>query len=154
MRRIGCRRQAPMLKAAALVVCLLTNFSWTVSAIAEGSSQPYGRGGPIGVSQIVAQYNRTGELFRIEGYCRSSCTMLLAIRNACVDPSGTLAFHANVRSPQEPVSAERNKRMLSHYNARLRAFLVANHYLDSYNFHEVSGSDIIRKFGYRRCPNK
>ena len=28
---------------------------------------------------VVAQYNASGELFRIEGHCQSSCTLFLAI---------------------------------------------------------------------------
>ncbi|MCO5086349.1 MAG: hypothetical protein M9883_05785, partial [Methylobacteriaceae bacterium] len=61
---------------------------------AEGSSLPYGGGGPIGVGSIIQKYNKSGERFRIEGSCQSSCTMLLAIRNVCVEPSATLLFHA------------------------------------------------------------
>src|ERR1700686_498075 len=75
-------------------------------ARADGSSQTYGRGG-VRVPQmdsIVAQYNHTGELFRIEGECRSSCTELLAIRKLCIDPSATLEFHAALQSPTQTVS--------------------------------------------------
>lgn len=153
MREIVCCKAASLLMVAALASCISGLF-WSPSAHAEGSSLPYGRGGPIGVDRIIAQYNQTGELFRIEGYCRSSCTMLLPIRNVCVDPDATLAFHAAIYSEREPVSAEKNKRMLSHYNARLRSFLIANRYLDSWEFHPISGNDIIHKFGYRQCPKK
>ena len=123
-------------------------------ALADGSSLPYGGGGPIGVGAIVAKYNASGERFRIEGRCQSSCTMLLAIRNVCVDPGATLLFHAALfpnEAGQKPPPA-RQARMLASYNARLRGYLVKNHYVDSFEFHAISGRDIIQKFGYRACP--
>jgi hypothetical protein len=128
-------------------VCLLMGCAvsaWNSSAYADGSSLPYSGGGPLApVEQVIAQYNQTGEKFRIEGQCRSSCTMLLAIRNVCVDPNATLLFHA------APTVGATN-RMASAYNARLRNFLRTNRYLDTIEFHPISGSDII-KFGYRSC---
>ena len=152
MHTIGYRRAPSLLIVMAFLACV-SSFSWSPLARAEGSSRPYSMGGPINAPKIVAQYNRSGEPFRIEGYCRSSCTMLLAIRKACVDPNATLAFHAAIFSPNETPTAANNNRMLNHYNGRLRSFLMANHYLDSWTFHEISGSDIIHKFGYRQCPN-
>jgi hypothetical protein len=74
------------------------------SALADGSSRPYGGGGRINPDAIIAQYNKSGERFRIEGSCQSSCTMLLAIRNVCVDPSARLLFHAAL-FPNEALSA-------------------------------------------------
>src|SRR5882724_11715798 len=77
-----------------LLGCLAT-VAWTPSALADGSSTPYGGGGPMAkFDAIIGQYNASGELFRIEGHCQSSCTMFLAIRNVCVDPNASLLFHA------------------------------------------------------------
>jgi hypothetical protein len=103
---------------------------------------------------IISQYNQSGELFRIEGHCQSSCTMFLAIRNVCVDPDATLLFHAALtpRTMHQPPDPEKNQFMLSHYNAKLRNFVLANHYMDSFEFHAISGRDIIQRFGYRQCP--
>ncbi len=42
--------------------------------------------------------------------------------------------------------------MLATYNAKLRNFLIANHYMDTPAFHAISGRDIVHKFGYRACP--
>ena len=42
--------------------------------------------------------------------------------------------------------------MLASYNAKLRNYLVSNGYVDTFNFHAISGRDIISKFGYRPCP--
>ena len=43
--------------------------------------------------------------------------------------------------------------MLNSYNSRLRNYLVKNHYVDTFDFHDISGSDIIRKFGYPACKS-
>jgi hypothetical protein len=152
MKKIGWRKSPSLLLVAALTSCI-SSYSFGSSAHAEGTSSPYSNGGPIGAPGIVAKYNKTGEAFRIEGYCRSSCTMLLAIKNVCVDANATLAFHAAIFNEKETPSAEKNNQMLSFYNGRLRNFLVANRYLDSWTFHNISGSEIIHKFGYRQCSN-
>jgi hypothetical protein len=41
--------------------------------------------------------------------------------------------------------------MLNAYNAKLRAYVVANHFMETTTFHTISGRDIISKFGYREC---
>ena len=98
----------------------------------------------------------SGELLRTEGHCQSSCTMFLAIRNVCVDPNANLLFHAALSRHERDHAPypERNAHMASHYNSSLRAFVLANHYMDSFTFHPISGRDIIRKFGYRQCSRK
>ena len=133
---------------------LVASLLWAPAALAAGSSAPYGGGGPMAkFDAIIAQYNASGEPFRIEGHCQSSCTMFLAIRKVCVDPNATLLFHAALSAHEKDHAPypERNAHMASHYNASLRRFVLANHYMDSFAFHAVSGQDIIRKFGYRRC---
>ena len=81
---------------------------------------------------------------------------VLAIRNVCVDPNATLLFHAALLANEQAKKPDpaRQSRMLNSYNAKLRSFLVANHYVDTFEFHAISGRDIIQKFGYRQCPNK
>jgi hypothetical protein len=147
---------ASHLGCLSLLGCIVT-VAWTSSAFAAGSSVPYGGGGPMAkFDAIIGQYNASGELFRIEGHCQSSCTMFLAIRNVCVDPNANLLFHASL-SPRERDHApypEKNAHMASHYNSSLRAFVLAHHYMDSFTFHPISGRDIIRKFGYRQCSGK
>ena len=152
MRKSDARAMAVwFFKVASLLACIATAAS---SARAEGSSLPYGNGGANGWQTAIAQYNSTGELFRIEGTCRSSCTFLLAIKNVCVDPNATLYFHAAILRPDQPVDPAKNSKRANHYNSRLRAFVLANHYMDSWEFHTISGQDIIHKFGYRQCPAK
>ena len=123
------------------------------AAHADGSSLPYGGGGRIDVRSIVQKYNASGERFRIEGSCQSSCTMLLAIRNVCVDPGATLLFHAAL-FPGEQGRApppQRQAAMLASYNAKLRNYLVAGGHVERFEFHAISGRDMIARFGYRAC---
>jgi hypothetical protein len=44
--------------------------------------------------------------------------------------------------------------MLGAYNASLRDYVTANHFMDTLAFHSISGRDINRKFGYRECSRK
>jgi len=101
---------------------------------------------------VVAQYNASGELFRIQGHCQSSCTLFLAIRNVCVEPSAMLLFHS-AHDRQRNVSPALTQHMLAAYNAPLREYVTANHFMDTLAFHAISGRDMIRKFGYRACPH-
>lgn len=125
-------------------------------ARAGGSSLPYGGGGVINAPAIVAKYNASGEPFRIEGSCRSSCTMLLAIKNVCVEPSASLLFHAALLPSQKGQQPNPKKQamMLNSYNGKLRTYLLSNGYVSSFEFHTISGRDIIQKFGYRACDPK
>ncbi len=156
MSRSSIAKAASRLKRLSLLSCL-TTLACTSAALANGSSVPYGGGGPMArFDAIIGQYNASGELFRIEGHCQSSCTMFLAIRNVCVDANANLLFHASLsaRERDHAPYPEKNAHMASHYNSSLRAFVLANHYMNSFTFHAISGRDIIRKFGYRQCPGK
>jgi len=101
----------------------------------------------------ISEFNQSGKLVRLEGSCASACTMFLSVRNACVDPNATFLFHAG-RDRNRMLSASATEHMLRTYHASLRNFLIANHYMDTFEFHAISGSDMIRKFGYRACPSK
>jgi hypothetical protein len=127
-------------------------FLLVASSAMAGTSAGYGMGGQFSrFDPVVAEANRSGELFRIEGHCQSACTLFLGIRNVCVDRNAELLFHAG-HDRGRNVSAKWTNHMLSAYNARLRSYLVSNHYVDTLAFHTISGSDIIKKFGYRECP--
>jgi hypothetical protein len=119
-----------------------------------GSSAGYGNGGSFArFDPVVDQHNRTGESFRIEGHCQSSCTLFLGIKNVCIDPGANLLFHAG-HDRNRNITASATQHLLNAYNARLRAYLVANHYMDTLEFHGISGRDLIQKFGYRECRAK
>jgi hypothetical protein len=125
----------------------------STSAMA-GTSAGFEMGGRYArFDPVVSQYNQSGELFRIEGHCQSSCTLFLAIRNVCIGRSATLLFHA-AHDRSRNVSPSLTSHMLDAYNARLRAYVTANHYMDTLAFHSISGRDMIQKFRYRECPRK
>jgi hypothetical protein len=135
------------MKVLAAIIFLLASDA----AMAAGSSVGYGMGGFEGFDAKVTEYNRSGELFRIQGHCQSACTKFLGIRNVCVERSAKLLFHAS-HDRQRNISRYWTDHTLSHYNATLRHHLVANHYVDTLEFHTIPGSEIIDKFGYRECP--
>jgi hypothetical protein len=130
----------------ALVFALLTS-----SALA-GTSNGYGMGGKFSrFDPVVAEHNRTGELFHIEGHCQSACTVFLGIKNVCVQPSARLLFHAG-HDRQRNISTKWTNHMLAAYKPALRQYLVSNHYMDTLAFHTISGRELIDKFGYKACP--
>jgi hypothetical protein len=135
---------------SALVAMLLLFATPAIS----GTNAGYEMGGRYArFDPVVSQHNQSGELFRIEGHCQSSCTLFLGIRNVCVDRNATLLFHA-AHDRSRNVSPSLTSHMLGAYNARLRHYVAANHYMDTLEFHSISGSDMIKKFGYRECPKK
>lgn len=124
------------------------------AALADGSSKGHGEGGRFAVYYpIVAKYNASGELFRIEGVCRSACTLFLGIRNLCVDRSAQLAFHAGPdgKSHKTGPDTSSSRAMLAAYKPKLRRYLLDGHYMDTSKFHELSGATLIDRFGYRVC---
>jgi hypothetical protein len=141
-----------MAPARATITAMLLLFP--TSAMAAGTTTGFEMGGRYArFDPVVSQYNQSGELFRIDGHCQSSCTLFLAIRNVCVSRSATLLFHAS-HDRSGNVSPSNTLHMLNAYNPKLREYVIANHYMDTLAFHAVSGRDMIRKFGYRECPGK
>jgi hypothetical protein len=128
------------------------------AAYADGSvsSLRMGYGAPDAYAfgqflNVVQQYNASGERFRIDGHCQSACTMFLSIRNVCVTPGATLLFHAGGNMRKGIVNPSSTQQMLSTYNAALRQYVTDNHFMDTFAFHSISGSEIIRRFGYPAC---
>jgi hypothetical protein len=101
---------------------------------------------------IVRRYNASGEAFRIEGTCKSACTLFLGIRNVCVERNATLMFHAghdiaeNVTGPNTRAS----RAALFWYN-EAPSSLSPRRPPPGYG---CAGSTIIDRFGYRECPPK
>jgi hypothetical protein len=102
---------------------------------------------------VVSQYNQSGELFRIDGHCQSSCTLFLAIRNVCISRGATLLLRA-AHDRSGSASLANAEHMLAAYNPQPREYLVSHHYMDTLAFHAISGSEMIHKFGYRECPQR
>jgi hypothetical protein len=148
------------------LTCILSGFAFLCAtgalevtpARADGSVSALGMGmgarpGEMGrFDAVVAQYNASGERFRIDGHCQSACTIFLSIRNVCIAPGASLLFHSGGDMKNNKVSAASTQHMLSAYNAALRQYVSANHYMDTFTFHTISGSEIISRFGYPACP--
>jgi hypothetical protein len=100
---------------------------------------------------VIQQYNASGERFRIDGHCQSACTMFLSIRNVCIAPGATLLFHAGGSMRKGTINPSTTQKMLSTYNAALRRYVTENHFMDTLAFHPISGSEIIKRFGYPAC---
>ncbi len=136
---------------AAALLLLSTAAMFSTSAMA-GTSAGYGMGGQFSrFDPVVSQYNQSGELFRIQGHCQSACTLFLSIRNVCIDRNARLLFHAGHDRGRNITNYGTNH-MLGAYNAALRDYVTANHYMDTLEFHAIAGRDMIRKFGYKECP--
>ena len=114
---------------------------------------PYRKGGIITTFKaVVDHYNATGERFRINGECKSACTMFLGIRNVCVEPSARLYFHAgHAVGDRQHMLAGPTTAMMSQYNDALQSFVSGNGYMTKPEFSVITGSDLIKKFGYRSC---
>jgi hypothetical protein len=100
---------------------------------------------------VIAQYNASGERFRIDSHCQSACTMFLSIRNVCVTPGATLLFHAGGSMQKGEISPAYTEQMRGTYNAALRQYVTDNHFMDTFAFHPISGGEIVKRFGYPAC---
>ena len=101
--------------------------------------------------QVIAQYNASGERFRIDSHCQSACTMFLSIRNVCITPGATLLFHAGGSMRKGIINPGSTQAMLSTYNAALQQYVSEHHFMDTFEFHPISGSEIVHRFGYPAC---
>lgn len=98
----------------------------------------------------VRQYSASGERFRIDTRCPSACTMFLAVRNVCIAPGASLAFHAG-GNPRRGIDPYYTGQMLSTYKPALRKYLTSNHYMETLEFHTIPGDEMVRRFGYAAC---
>ena len=126
-------------------------------AFADTSSSPYSDGGYLpDFVKIVRQYNASGEAFRIQGVCKSACTMFLGIRSVCVERDATLMFHAghDIAEDRTGPDTRASRTMLDRYNEGLRRYLLEGHHMDSEEFYTLSGGELIDRFGYRECTTR
>lgn len=133
------------------MLCALTSPAWPEA----GSSVPFADGGYIpDFLKIVRQYNASGDEFRIEGICKSACTLFLGIRNVCVQRDAQLMFHAghDLAEDRTGPDTRASRALLSQYNEALRHYLLEGHHMDSEALHPLEGRVLIERFGYRECP--
>jgi hypothetical protein len=90
------RRLAPIL----VLALSLSGGLVAVPVPAEANSSRYiditnDKGGNVlQMAQRRAKLENSGKQVRIRGYCRSACTMLITMRNACLGPGARIGFHA------------------------------------------------------------
>ena len=101
---------------------------------------------------VVQQYNASGERFRIDAHCQSACTTFLSIRNVCITPGATLLFHSGGDPQTNRINPASTQHMLAAYNPALRKYVTDNHFMDTFDFHTIPGSEMIARFGYPACP--
>ena len=152
---VNTKRPTPML-VAAIGLCLGLLINAPALAVGSVSKSRMGMGtGPSGFAPfdaLIAQYNASGEQFRIDGHCQSACTMFLSIRNVCITPSASLLFHAgHTQGPNRVIDSGSTQHMMVTYNESLRSYLTSRGYMDTLAFHAISGRDMIAKFGYPAC---
>lgn len=137
-----------------LVLCGLTGHQARADGSVSSLHMGYGAPNAQVFDQflaVIAQYNASGERFRIDSHCQSACTMFLSIRNVCVTPGATLLFHAGGNMQKGVISPAYTEKMANTYNAALRKYVTDNHFMDTFAFHSISGRDIVRRFGYPAC---
>jgi len=152
-------RSQRLVRALAALGCWLGLWGFAAQpAYADGSVSSLGMG--YGATNqavfgqflaVIQQYNASGERFRIDSHCQSACTMFLSIRNVCVTPGATLLFHAGGSMQKGIINPSTTQQMLSTYNAALRQYVTDNHFMDTFAFHPIPGSQIIKRFGYPAC---
>lgn len=138
---------------------MIASFLYTCAAVkarADGSVSALhmGMGAKAGemslFDAVVAEYNASGERFRIDSHCQSACTIFLSIRNVCITPGATLLFHAG-GTRRYGINDHSTLHMLAAYNQSLRQYVSENHFMDTFEFHTISGRDMVSRFGYPAC---
>lgn len=100
--------------------------------------------------EAVRQYSASGERFRIDTHCPSACTMFLSVRNVCIGPGASLAFHAG-GNRHRGINPEYTAKMMNTYRPALKRYLVSNRIMETLDFTTISGQEMISRFGYPAC---
>lgn len=93
--------------------------------------------------QLRERLGRSGKTVRIRGYCRSACTMLITLPNACIGPNASVGFHAP-RIPNTSIIPPYVDQIMGSYyrgGIRQRWFGGWNRSLD---MHVISASEYVR----------
>ena len=127
----------------------------SVSTLRKPGGQSMGMGAKPGerplFDAVVEKYNASGERFRIDGHCQSMCTIFLSIHNVCITPNSMLLFHAGGNPRTAHIDPVSTAHMLGAYNSALRQYVTERHFMDTFDFHSISGREMIARFGYRAC---
>ena len=139
---------------AGFMLCIIA-LSAAPVARADGSSKGYGVGGRFSrYFPVIKKYSKSGERFRIVGFCRSACTLFLSIKNVCIERGAFLSFHAgpDAKTGKWGPNASSTKTMLRAYKPGLRKYLVEGHHVDQRTYFTMKGATLIDTFGYAECP--
>ncbi|WBU63756.1 hypothetical protein [Paracoccus aerodenitrificans] len=90
-----------------------------------------------------SRLERSGKEVRIRGYCRSACTMLLTMRNACIAGDAAVGFHA----PRIP-----NTNIIPPYVDQVMGYYYRGGILEKWNsewkysldMHKISAEDYVK----------
>lgn len=137
-----------------LAVCALAFAAPATQA--EGTSKGYGAGGRFArYYPVINRYNKSGERFRIVGFCRSACTLFLSIKTVCIERGAFLSFHAGPdrKTGRWVRNSSSTRAMLAAYKPKLRQYLLDGHHVDSRKYFTMKGATLIDKFGYSECPH-
>jgi hypothetical protein len=121
----------------------------SLSAIGMGHGAP-NAAAFVQFQEAVRQYSASGERFRIDTHCPSACTMFLSVRNVCIAPGASLAFHAG-GNRHRGINPEYTAKMLNTYRPALKRYLVSNRIMETLDFTTISGEEMVRRFGYPAC---
>lgn len=140
---------------ALLVTSVLSVLCGTAIADVSLSAIGMGHGAPTAADfrrfqETVRQFSASGERFRIDTHCPSACTMFLSVRNVCIAPGASLAFHAG-GNRRRGIMPEYTAQMLKTYRPALKRYLVSNRVMETLDFTTISGEDMISRFGYPAC---
>ena len=145
-------------RVLSVLMLLFALGAWAAPAHADGSVSALHMGmgakdssAIMHFDAVIAQYNASGERFRIDSHCQSACTMFLSIRNVCITPNATLLFHAGGNRQKASISRSATDHMLAAYNPALRQYVTEHHFMDTFELHAISGREMISRFGYPAC---
>lgn len=100
-------------------------------------------GNVLEMVRLRARLERSGKEVQVRGYCRSACTMLITMPNACLGQHATIGFHA----PRIP-----NTTIIPPYVDQIMGMFYRNgirrkwdtEWKNSLSMHKITARDYIR----------
>lgn len=89
------------------------------------------------------QLARSGKTVRIRGYCRSACTILITLPNACLGPRASIGFHAPRLPGTTIIPPYVDEIMGNYYRNGIRARWFGG-WNRSINMNVISAQDYVR----------
>lgn len=90
-----------------------------------------------------AELERSGRPVRITGVCRSACTMLVTLPNACLHPEASVGFHAPRVAGTTIIPPMVDQMMAAHYRNGIRERWFAQ-WRHSLEIHSISAHEYVR----------